>query len=102
MQLLAQIGAYFILMKRAFSRPEKHAILYRQTMREIEKTGKKPFDFVRTQESDYRTKFKGQEISDKEWIKILTENPKLLQRPIVVNGDKAVLANPPGNIESIL
>lgn len=46
MQLLAQIGSYFILMKRAFSRPEKHAILYRQTMREIEKTGINSFSIV--------------------------------------------------------
>jgi len=46
MQILAQIGAYFILLKRAFSRPEKHAILYRQTMREIEKTGINSFSIV--------------------------------------------------------
>ncbi len=46
MQLLAQIGAYFLLMKRAFSRPEKLAILYRQTMREIEKTGINSFSIV--------------------------------------------------------
>ena len=41
-------------------------------------------------------------MSDKDWIKVLVENPKLLQRPIVVNGNKAVLANPPENVENIL
>ena len=46
MQLLAQIGKYFLLMKRAFSRPEKFSILYRQTMREIEKTGINSFSIV--------------------------------------------------------
>lgn len=46
MQLLSQIGKYFILIKRAFSQPEKHAILYRQTMREIEKTGINSFSIV--------------------------------------------------------
>jgi phospholipid/cholesterol/gamma-HCH transport system permease protein len=46
MQLLAQIGKYFLLMKRAFSRPEKYSILYRQTMREIEKTGINSFSIV--------------------------------------------------------
>lgn len=68
----------------------------------IAKTGKKPFDFVRTQEKVYKEQFKGKNLSDKEWIKVLVEHPKLLQRPIVENGDKAVLGNPPENIESIL
>lgn len=68
----------------------------------IAKTGKKPFDFVRTHEQDYKDNYKGKELSDNEWIKVLAENPKLLQRPIVINGDKAVLGNPPENIEAIL
>ncbi|WP_167614190.1 arsenate reductase (glutaredoxin) [Maribellus sediminis] len=68
----------------------------------IAKTGRPAFDFVRTQEQVYKDEFKGKTLSDKEWIKVLVENPKLLQRPIVVNGDKAVLGNPPENIDSIL
>jgi arsenate reductase (glutaredoxin) len=68
----------------------------------ISKTGKKPFDFVRTHETLYKQQFKGREFSDKEWIKILAENPKLLHRPIVINVDKAVLANPPENVEEII
>lgn len=65
-------------------------------------TGKKPFNFVRTQEQDYKDEFKGKMLSDEEWLKVLAENPKLLQRPIVVNGNKAVLGNPPENIDKIL
>ena len=68
----------------------------------ISKTGKKPFDFVRTHEDLYKKEYKGKELSDKEWIKVLVENPKLLHRPIVVNGDKAVLANPPENVDGIV
>jgi arsenate reductase (glutaredoxin) len=68
----------------------------------IAKTGKKPFDFVRQHEKDYKDLYKGKTISDDEWIKILVENPKLLHRPIVVKGNKAVLGNPPENIETIL
>ncbi|MDX8341399.1 arsenate reductase (glutaredoxin) [Draconibacterium sp. IB214405] len=68
----------------------------------ITKTGKKPFDFVRQHEQDYKDQYKGKILSDEEWIKVLVENPKLLHRPIVVNGDKAVLANPPENIDEIL
>lgn len=46
MRLLAKIGTYFLLLRRAFSRPEKFSILYRQTMREIEKTGINSFSIV--------------------------------------------------------
>jgi len=46
MHLLTQIGSYFLLMIRAFSRPEKFSILYRQTMREIQKTGINSFSIV--------------------------------------------------------
>jgi len=46
MKLLTQIGIYFILMRRTFSRPEKHAILYRQVMREIENVGINSFGII--------------------------------------------------------
>ncbi len=68
----------------------------------IAKTGKQPFDFVRTHEKDYIENYRGKEFTDEEWIKILVEKPHLLQRPIVVNGEKAVLANPPEVIEEIV
>jgi polyphosphate kinase len=65
-------------------------------------TGKKPQFFVRIHEKEYINNYKGKEFNDDEWIKILVENPRLLRRPIVVNGNKAVLANPPENIEEIV
>ncbi len=46
MRLLIHIGSYLLLMKRAFSRPEKFSIIYRQTMREIEKVGINSFSIV--------------------------------------------------------
>lgn len=68
----------------------------------IAKSGKTPFDFVRQHEKDYKEQYKGKLLSDKEWIKVLVENPKLLHRPIIVNGDRAVLGNPPENIDAIV
>lgn len=46
MKLLAQIGTYILLMRRTFGQPEKHSILYRQIMREIEKVGINSFAIV--------------------------------------------------------
>jgi len=68
----------------------------------IEKTGKEPFDLVRTQEKIYKESYKGKAISGDEWIRIIAGNPRLLKRPIVVNGDKAVLADPPKAVEAII
>ncbi len=68
----------------------------------IAKTGLKPEELVRKHEDYYKTNLKGKEFSDDEWCKILAENPKLLHRPIVVNESKAVFAQPPENINTIL
>lgn len=68
----------------------------------ILKIGLKPVDLVRTQEDYFKKKLKGKEFSDNEWYNILSENPKLLHRPIVVNGEKATWAQPPENINQIL
>lgn len=58
------------------------------------KSGLKPVDLVRTQEDVYKKELKGKNFTDEEWIKIIVENPKLLQRPIVVGKHKAILAQP--------
>ena len=68
----------------------------------IKKTGKDAFGLVRTNEQDYIDNYKGKKLTESEWIKVLVENPKLLQRPVVINGNKAVIANPPENIEEIV
>ncbi|HKJ32572.1 MAG TPA: ArsC/Spx/MgsR family protein, partial [Balneolales bacterium] len=39
---------------------------------------------------------------DEEWIQAMVEYPKLIQRPIVVKGNKAVLGRPPENVKEFL
>lgn len=62
----------------------------------------KPQDILRTQEKIYKEKFKGKNFSEEEWLQIIIENPKLIERPIVVKGNKAVLCRPPERVEEIL
>ncbi len=50
----------------------------------------KPQEMIRTQEADFKSKYKGKNFTDDEWIKIMAENPKLIKRPIVVKQYKAV------------
>lgn len=68
----------------------------------IAKSGKQPFDFVRQHEQMYKDEYKGKILSNEEWIKVLVENPRLLHRPIIENGNKVVLGNPVENIDEIL
>ena len=68
----------------------------------IAKTGLPAIELVRKKEELYQTNYKDKIIGDEEWPAILAENPRLLQRPIVVNGKRAVLAQPPEQIQKIL
>lgn len=40
--------------------------------------------------------------SDEELLQLMAENPDLIQRPIVIRGEKAVLGRPPENIKELL
>jgi arsenate reductase len=62
---------------------------------------KKPTEIIRTQEAIYKSDFKGKNFTDDEWVKILLEYPKLIQRPIVVKGPKAVIGDPTDEIEAL-
>lgn len=61
----------------------------------LAKLNLKPTDIIRTGESIYKEQFKGLNLNDHEWIKIMVENPKLIERPIVVKGNKAIVGRPP-------
>jgi arsenate reductase (glutaredoxin) len=66
------------------------------------KLNMRPLEIVRTQEDEFKEKLKGKTFTEEEWITILLENPKLIQRPIVVNNHKAVLAHPVDEIDRLL
>ena len=57
-----------------------------------------PEKLLRKGESDYRVNFKGKTLSDSEWINAMIKYPKLIERPIVVSGNKAILGRPPENV----
>lgn len=40
--------------------------------------------------------------SDDELLQLMVDNPDLIQRPIVVRGNKAVIARPPENVKKLL
>ena len=65
--------------------------------------GVKPFEMIRKQEKAFKQELKGKELTDTEYIKAISSNLKLLQRPIIIiDNKKAVWADPPENVDSIL
>lgn len=57
---------------------------------------------IRREERVFKEKFKGKNFTTDEWIEIMRENPKLIQRPIIMNRRKAVIGRPVENIDEIL
>lgn len=62
----------------------------------------KPMELVRTNESVWKENFKDSELSDTEIIAAMAKYPKLIERPIVINGKKAVIGRPSQKILEIL
>ena len=80
----------------------KNGISQEEIREILEKMNTPPSNLVRTQEDYYKKELKGKDIPDDEWITILSENPRLIQRPIIVAEHKAVLGQPPENIDNLL
>jgi arsenate reductase (glutaredoxin) len=76
------------------------------TQKEIKKLlkmlGMKASELVRTNEPLYKEKYEGKKITEAQWIKILSENPILIERPIIVKGNKAVIGRPAEKVFELL
>jgi len=66
------------------------------------KLNKRPQEIIRTQDDYYKKNLKGKDFQDHEWIRIMIQNPRLIQRPIVEKDYKAVIGDPPENIDVLL
>lgn len=67
----------------------------------LSKLKMKPEELIRKGEPIYKEKFAGKDYSDEQWIKIMIENPILIERPIVVDGNKAIIGRPPEKVLEI-
>ena len=68
----------------------------------LKKLGMKPEQLLRKGEDIYREKFTGKALSDEDQIKAMVAHPALIERPIVVRGDRAVLGRPPERVKELL
>ena len=69
----------------------------------IGKLGITPRELLRKGEAEYReNNLQDSSLGDDQLIAAMVEHPKLIERPIVVSGGKAVLGRPPENVLDIL
>ena len=97
LQLLENSGKEFEVveyLKNSLSKEELKEI--------VRKLEIKPLDLVRQKEKVWMENFKDKNLSDEEIIEAILEFPVLLERPIVINGEKAIIGRPPVLIKDIL
>ena len=67
----------------------------------LSKLNYKPIDLIRKKEKIWIENFKGKTLSDDEIIQAMLQNPKLIERPIIVYENKAVVARPTEKIADL-
>lgn len=68
----------------------------------LQKLGMKPGEIVRRGEEVFKENYAGKTLDDEQWLEALVAHPILIERPIVVRGDKAVIGRPPERVIELL
>ena len=68
----------------------------------LKKLGMTAAELVRRGEGDYKASGLGKESSDADIVAAMVQHPKLIERPVVVRGNKAVLGRPPENALALI
>ena len=70
----------------------KHPPTVKELKEVLELLQLKPTDIIRKKEPLYIESYKDKMFTDAQWIKLLTEHPVLIERPILISKNKAVIA----------
>ena len=97
LQLLENSGNDFEIVKYLEEVPS-----FKELSEIIKKLQIKPIELIRQKEKIWTENFKGKTLSDDEIIQAMISNPILMERPIVINGDKIAIGRPIENIAKIL
>ena len=95
--LLEQSGKEFEIIKYLDNPPT-----FEELENLLDKLNYKPVDLVRQKESIWIANFKGKDLTESQIISALAENPILIERPIVIIGDKAIVARPPEKLNDFI
>ncbi len=67
----------------------------------LKKLGMNAEELVRKSEAVYKSEYKGKTLSEDQWIAAMISEPKLIERPIIIKGDKAVIGRPTEKIKEL-
>ena len=97
LQVLENSGKEFTIKKYLEDVPSEKELKYI-----IEKLEIPPLELVRKNEAVWKKLYKGKSLSDDDIIKAMAIHPKLIERPIVIKNNTAVIGRPIENITKLL
>lgn len=97
LEILENSGKEFKIVKYLEDIPSKEEL-----KAIIKKLGIKPIELVRKNEAIWKSDYKGKDLSDEDIITAMIQHPKLIERPIVIHGNTAVIGRPPEDIKRII
>lgn len=97
MQLLEDAGASILIRYYLEDPPTSNELIAL-----LARLNLSPMDLIRKEEALFKEQFRGQEHTDAEWIQIMVDHPKLIQRPIAIMGERAVVGRPPEQVLTLL
>ena len=68
----------------------------------LKKLGLAASQIVRKSENIYKERFAGKAMTDEQWLDALVQHPVLIERPIVIKDDRALIARPPEKVSELL
>ena len=98
MQILNDLGVDYEIIDYLNNPPSADELLSLAN-----KMGVKARDFIRTKEAVFKELNLQPHLDDEHFMfQKMSENPKLIERPIIVKGERAVLGRPPNKVEKLL
>lgn len=95
--ILEESGKEFEIIKYLENTPDK-----KELQEIIKKLNIAPIDLIRKNESIWKEQFEEKNLSEEDIIGAMVANPILIERPIVINGNKAMIGRPPIKIATII
>ena len=80
----------------------KESLSFKDLKSILEMLNIKAIELIRTNEIIWKENYKGKEMTDQELINAMRENPKLIERPIVVKNGQAIIGRPPKKVLDLL
>ena len=80
----------------------KNPLTKKELLKILDKLKIKAGDLLRKNETIYKKNLKGKNLTENQILDWMIKEPKLIERPILINGEKAVIGRPPEKILELL